>query len=202
MLNYGENYIYPGFLEAHSHGYFAGDRAIGQANLMQVGLTDYVKYREIIKEFIQKNPQRELYVAAGWAENDEYVSKTYLDEICADKPLIMQTVGGHSMLLNTKALEWAGIDAACTKKSGYDMVHVDANGEPDGYICEKNWWWNSCQSSPQPWRTQKIPARMAGYGTPKWLYRRRRRRSGAFLSGFSQGLPRAGGGRQAEAAHL
>ena len=136
VLDYGENFIYPGFLESHCHGYFAGDRAVGQANLMQVGLTDYVKYREIIKEFIAKNPQRKFYVAAGWAENEEYVTKAYLDEICSDKPLLMQTGGGHSMLLNTKALEWAGIDAAYAKKMGYDLVHVDKNGEPDGYICE------------------------------------------------------------------
>jgi hypothetical protein len=69
-------------------------------------------------------------------ENEEYVSKAYLDEICPDKPLIMQTGGGHSCLLNTKALEWAGIDAAYAKKYGYDQVHVDENSEPDGYICE------------------------------------------------------------------
>ena len=136
VLDYGENFIYPGFLESHCHGYFAGDRAVGQANLMQVGLTDYEKYREIIKEFIAKNPQRKFYVAAGWAENEQYVTKAYLDEICSDKPLLMQTGGGHSMLLNTKALEWAGIDAAYAKKMGYDLVHVDKNGEPDGYICE------------------------------------------------------------------
>ena len=136
VLDYGENYIYPGFMESHCHSYLAGDRAIGQANLAQVGLTDYSKYREIIKEFIQKNPQREFYLASGWVENDEYVSRAYLDEICADKPLFMQTGGGHSMLLNTKALEWAGIDAAYAKKMGYELVHVDENGEPDGYICE------------------------------------------------------------------
>ena len=40
------------------------------------------------------------------------------------------------MLLNTKALEWAGIDAAYAKKYGYDQVHVDKDGNPDGYICE------------------------------------------------------------------
>ena len=136
VLDYGDNYIYPGFLESHSHGYFAGDRFIGQANLTQVGLTDYAKYREIIKEFIANNPQRELYLAAGWVESEEHVTKAYLDDICADKPLLMQTGGGHSMLLNTKALEWAGIDAAYAKRIGYDMVHVDTNGEPDGYICE------------------------------------------------------------------
>ena len=136
VLDYGDNFIYPGFLESHCHGHFAGDRFIGQANLVQVGMTDYAKYREIIKEFIAKNPNNQIYRASGWVENDEYVSKAYLDEICCDKPLIMQTGGGHSMLLNTKALEWAGIDAAYAKKIGYDMVHVDKNGEPDGYICE------------------------------------------------------------------
>ena len=136
VLDYGDNYIYPGFLEAHCHGYFAGDRAIGQANLTQVGLTDYAKYREIIKEYIAKNPQRKFYVAAGWVENEEHVTKAYLDEICSDKPLLMHTGGGHSMLLNTKALEWAGIDAQYAKEHGYDQVHVDENGEPDGYICE------------------------------------------------------------------
>lgn len=136
ILDYGENFIYPGFLESHCHGYLAGDRAIGQANLAQVLTTDYAKYREIIKDFIAKNPQRKVYVAAGWTENDEYVTKSYLDEICSDKPLIMNTGGGHSMLLNTKALEWAGIDAAYAKKYGSDMVHVDENGEPDGYVCE------------------------------------------------------------------
>ena len=47
ILDYGENFVYPGFLEAHAHGALAGERAIGQANLSQVRLTDYDKYREI-----------------------------------------------------------------------------------------------------------------------------------------------------------
>ena len=136
VLDYGDNYIYPGFMESHCHGSFAGERAIGQADLMQAGLTNYPKYREIIKEFIAKNPQRDFYVAAGWVENEEYVDKSFLDEICSDKPLFMQTGGGHSMLLNTKAMEWAGVDAEYAKKWGYDLVHVDENGDPNGYLCE------------------------------------------------------------------
>ena len=136
VLDYGENFVYPGFLESHCHSYLAGDRAIGQANLAGVIPTDYAKYREIIKDYIEKNPQRAFYMAAGWTENDEYVTKAFLDEICPDKILLMQTGGGHSMLLNSKALEWAGIDADYAKKMGYDLVHVDENGDPDGYICE------------------------------------------------------------------
>ena len=137
VLDYGDNYIYPGFIEAHAHGCFAGYRAVGQANLAKVGLkADYAKYREIIKDFIAKNPQRQIYMAAGWIPDDEPVTKAYLDEICPDKPLIMNSADAHSCLLNTKALEWAGIDAACAKKYGYALVRVDEKGEPDGYICE------------------------------------------------------------------
>ena len=137
VLDYGDNFIYPGFMESHCHGHLAGYRAIGQANLAQIGLKpDYPKYREIMKDFIAQNPQREFYVAAGWVEDEQPVTKAYLDEISPDKPLIMQTGGGHSMLLNTKALQWAGFDAAYAKRMGYDLVHVDENGEPNGYICE------------------------------------------------------------------
>jgi hypothetical protein len=137
VLDYGDNYIYPGFIESHVHGCFAGYRAIGQANLAKAGLAaDYPKYREIIKDFIAKNPQRKIYMAAGWVKGEEKVTKAFLDEICPDKPLIMNSADAHSCMLNTKALEWAGIDARYAEKMGYDLVSVDENGEPDGYLCE------------------------------------------------------------------
>ena len=137
VMDYGDNYIYPGFIDGHAHGCFAGYRAIGQANLAQAGLaTDYPKYREIIKDFIAKNPQRQIYMASGWIKNDEPVTKAYLDEICPDKPLIMNSGDAHSCLLNTKALQWAGIDAEYAKQQGYDLVYVDDSGEPTGFLCE------------------------------------------------------------------
>ena len=136
VLDYGGNFIYPGFLEAHSHGYFAGYRTVGQANFSHILKTDYKQYREILEDFIKKNPQRDIYLAAGWIEDDVYNDRYDLDGICAEKPVIVQTGGGHSMLLNSRALEWAGIDAEYAKRLGPDMVHVYENGEPDGYICE------------------------------------------------------------------
>ena len=136
VLDYGKNSVYPGFLESHTHGYLAGYRALGQADLSSVDSTNYDEYRDIIKKYIAENPDKDFYIAAGWVENEEHVTKTYLDEICSDKPLIMNTDGAHSCLLNTKALELAGIDADYAKKVGYNLVHVDSEGNPDGYICE------------------------------------------------------------------
>ena len=37
VLDYGDNFIYPGFIESHCHGHLAGYRAIGQADLTQAG---------------------------------------------------------------------------------------------------------------------------------------------------------------------
>lgn len=39
--------------------------------------TDYDRYRRIIKAYIEKNPQRDFYVAAGWVENEEHVTKAF-----------------------------------------------------------------------------------------------------------------------------
>lgn len=137
VMDYGDNYIYPGFLEAHAHPLFAGQRAIGQANLNTVFPANPNKYREIIKEFIKNNPTNEIYVASGWAEDDNPdINSAFLDEICPDKPLLLNTVGGHSMLLNTKAKEHFGINDESVKKWGKDLIRVDEDGQPTGYICE------------------------------------------------------------------
>ena len=137
VMDYTGQWIYPGFIEAHSHGMLAGYRAIGQADLSVVFNTDYDKYREIIKQFIKDNPDKEFYLAAGWIEDTTYVDHKYLDDICMDKPLIMNTSGGHSCLLNAKAMEVFGINDASVEKYGTALIHVGADGHPDGYICEE-----------------------------------------------------------------
>lgn len=48
VLDYSGYWVYPGFLEPHSHGTLAGSRAIGQADLSMVFPTDYEEYRKII----------------------------------------------------------------------------------------------------------------------------------------------------------
>lgn len=138
VMDYSEQWVYPGFLESHSHGMLAGYRAVGQADLSPILLTDYEEYTRIIKKFVEDNPDMEVYLAAGWIEDDTYIDHTYLDNIIADKPLIMNTGGGHSCLLNKKAMEVYGFnDKACVEKYGTALVHVKDDGLPDGYICEE-----------------------------------------------------------------
>lgn len=136
ILDYGNNCIYPGFLEPHTHGMLAGYRAIGQADLSCVYVTDYDKYAKIMKDFIAAHPEKQVYLAAGWMEDGSDIDHTYLDNICPDKPLVMNTGGGHSCLLNKKAMEMFGINDEALKQYGPSLIHVGADGHPNGYICE------------------------------------------------------------------
>ncbi len=65
IFDYGDKYIYPGFLESHAHTMFAGYRSIGQANVSQIVPADPDKYKSVIKEFIDKHPEKEIYIATG-----------------------------------------------------------------------------------------------------------------------------------------
>lgn len=137
VMDYKGQFVYPGFLESHTHGMLAGQRSIGQASLTGIIPADYDKYAEIMKKFIEENPDKEVYVAAGWLEDGTEVDYTYLDGILKDKPLIMNTDGGHSSLLNSKAMEKYGINDEAVKKYGKDLVRVGKDGHPNGYICEE-----------------------------------------------------------------
>lgn len=135
--DFSDSCIYPGFLEAHAHTMFAGYRSIGQANVTDVVPADAAKYKEIIKEFITKHPEKEIYLATGWVEDENpEINSAMLDEVCPDKPLVLNTSSGHSVLLNKKAIEYFGVNEEYAKKWGTDLVRVNANGKPTGYICE------------------------------------------------------------------
>ena len=134
VLDYGDNYVYPGFLEAHCHPGGAGARAIGQANLLPGKSID--EYVQITADYIAANPGRELYTGANWMERDRMPDARDLDAICPDVPVVLQTGDGHSMWLNTAALERFGIDRACAEKWGPAVVRLREDGTPTGYISE------------------------------------------------------------------
>lgn len=137
VFDFGDKFIYPGFLDSHTHGMFCGYRAIGQADVSQVNPSNEEKYREIIKAFVEAHPEKEIYLCAGWLEDGHSnITREFLDEICLDKPLMLNSAGGHSLLLNTCAMKHYGITAEYAKEQGTDLVRVDEDGNPTGYLCE------------------------------------------------------------------
>lgn len=134
ILDFGEGTVYPGIVEGHCHPDLAGTRLKLQADLTSGNsMPEFVR---IMAEFIQANPGLDEYRGAGWVELECKPTAAMLDDICPDIPVVLQSVDGHSMWMNTPALAKYGIDRGCVGFWGTDIIRVDAEGNPTGYISE------------------------------------------------------------------
>lgn len=134
IYDYGKNSVYPGFLEAHCHPGGAGYQMNCVAHLdRNASLEDCVK---VMKAYMDNNPNMVFYSGAGFEEHDIPPNAAMLDAICKDKVMMCTDSGGHSMWINSKAMEVFKIDEEAVKKWGTACVRVDENGKPTGYISE------------------------------------------------------------------
>jgi predicted amidohydrolase YtcJ len=111
MLDAGGKFIYPGFIDAHTHFLSYGFR------LNEVDLYGTASWDEIIeklKTFAKENPNGWLQ-GAGWDQNDwavkEFPSNEKLNELFPDRPVMLTRVDGHAAIANKKALDMAGVKA-------------------------------------------------------------------------------------------
>lgn len=133
ILDYGDNVIYPGFIDSHCHGLLAGQRLVWECDLKPgESMEDYM---ELLKEYIEKYPDRDCYKGSGWAFYDK-PKASMIDSVCADKPVILTSIDNHSVWINSIALKECGIDKEKAKELGYDLVHVDEEGNPTGWLSE------------------------------------------------------------------
>ena len=133
VLDYSNSYIYPGFFDSHTHGSVAGQRmkfqcALNGGNSMQ-------EYADKMKKYVEENPGRSVYQGAGWVKKGE-IKASMLDEISMDIPIVLSSADGHSVWVNSACLKDCGFDSAKAKELGEDIVHVDENGNPSGWISE------------------------------------------------------------------
>ncbi len=127
------DYIYPGFIDAHSH-FYGYCMSLLQANLR--GTKSFEEILEILNEHDRKyNP--EWILGRGWDQNDwevkEFPNNKKLNELFPNKPVYIRRIDGHAAIANSKALELAGITAE-TKING-GKVFVE-NGKPTGILID------------------------------------------------------------------
>jgi len=119
--------ITPGLIDAHCHFYGLG---LTQQLVDLVGTKSFEEVLERVKTFHAANPKSFL-LGRGWDQNDwkikEFPSKTELDIIFPDIPVVLERVDGHAYLVNQTALDMAGIDLS-TKVEGGEIVKKWENG--------------------------------------------------------------------------
>ena len=132
--DYGNAFIYPGMIEAHCHPEMAGLRLCANADLS--GGESIEDYLETVKDYIVRNPEEEIYYGAGWIERDVKPDKEMLDSICPDKPILLNSLDGHSLWMNSAACEKYNINKETAAQWGSAICRVNSDGTPTGYISE------------------------------------------------------------------
>lgn len=142
VIDAGGNTVMPAMTEAHMH-FSTALQAKYEIDLADV--IDIEEMQSIIRDFVEKNPDLDVYAGAGWmvsAFENGSPTKDILDEVCPDKPVVLQEVDGHAYWANSKALEACGIDQeyAAEYNANYQAnggrIVVDKKGEPTGHLKE------------------------------------------------------------------
>lgn len=133
IINLEDKYVYPGFIDAHAH-FYGYCMTLLQADLR--GTKSFDEIVEIIKNH-DKKYNSEWVLGRSWDQNDweikEFPTKEKLDQLFPDKPVYLKRVDGHAAIVNSKALELAGITTN-TKIEGGKIILK--NGEPTGVLID------------------------------------------------------------------
>lgn len=137
VYDYGENVIYPGFIDGHSHMGLVATMMIDGAAL---SAQDTLRQDALVmKQYIEEHPGKEVYKGLGfWIREEDEDKPTHevLDKYASDQiPVIIAGGGGHAALMNQKAIEYFHVKDLISVY-GTDGIKVDENGEPTGYVVE------------------------------------------------------------------
>src|SRR5690606_18322695 len=87
--------------------------------------------------FRSANPDFRWLTGRGWDQNDwenkEFPDRAELDAVFPDVPVYLTRIDGHAALVNSKALELAGIDGPRTIEGG---LMVTRNGRLTGVLVD------------------------------------------------------------------
>ena len=104
--------VMPGATEGHGH--YVGFGALSYLNFFVTGTTQDEILKNV-KEYVDKNPNKNVYFTFGWDNvamldvKGKIEMKTKLDEICKDKAMLILGDSGHDAFFNSKAAEVAGV---------------------------------------------------------------------------------------------
>ncbi|MBQ9016076.1 MAG: amidohydrolase [Firmicutes bacterium] len=129
--------LLPGFIDGHCHPIMAACLLSGI--VLDIDWTTEQNLAEI-RRYVAEHPDQETYIGSGYAEwnfDEHGPAKELLDEICADRPMIILGSGGHEAWANSKAFEAVGI----TKDTpdpvpGLHYYARDPEGNPSGHVAE------------------------------------------------------------------
>ncbi len=127
--------VLPGFIDAHVHPSGAAFLLPGVSLFGAMNSDGYLK---LIEDYALKNPNAGVIRGFGWnysAFGPNGPTKEFLDSVVPDRPVILFALDGHSVWVNSKALETANITNETPDPAG-GVIERDSKGNPSGTMRE------------------------------------------------------------------
>jgi len=143
VINAGGSFVMPGIIEGHGHIHGLGD-FLRDINLMSVANWDEALQR--LDSAIKLAKPGDWIIGRGWHQEKwdkapeqnhlGYPYKNLLDSISPNNPVLLTHASGHSVYVNSKALELAGVTPETPNPPGGDIVK-DPSGRIVGVLEER-----------------------------------------------------------------
>jgi predicted amidohydrolase YtcJ len=128
--------VTPGFHDSHVH-FLSGSLGLTQVDLADADSVEELEKR--ILAFIQRTPNEACIVGRGWVYGTfqgGLPNKAILDRIVPNKPAVMKCYDGHTLWVNSRALEAANITRDTPDPEGGIIVRDPVTMEPTGVLKE------------------------------------------------------------------
>jgi predicted amidohydrolase YtcJ len=127
--------VTPGFGDAHVHPVSAG---VGQVRCDLSNARGLDAYLEIVAAYAAAHPDESWIRGDGWSMADfpgGIPDRADLDRVVPGRPVYLDSRDGHTVWVNSKALELAGVNSD-TLDPADGRIERDADGRPSGALQE------------------------------------------------------------------
>ena len=139
VLEYGDQLILPGFIDAHMH-FFTGAFVNSEYMLMDLfGAKSEEECVSMVEAFAKEHPDYGTISGMGWFpafwdNHDTLPHRRSLDAVVSDRPVYLLSADCHTFWMNSKALE----ECCITKdtKVSFGKIGKGEDGELDGLLFE------------------------------------------------------------------
>lgn len=137
VMDLGGRFVMPGFNDAHAHLWMAAEQLM---NVNLDGTRSVEEFQQRIRVKLAGRKPGEWIIGGGWDQSlwreNRYPTRADLDVVSTEYAIVLTRVDGHSVVVNSLALERAGIDRDTPDPPGGRIVRGD-DGEATGWIKDK-----------------------------------------------------------------
>ena len=119
LINGEGKTLLPGLIDAHGHVLGLGFAAL---QLDLVGTTSLADLQQRLHSYAAAHPDARWIIGRGWNQelwpDKRFPTAADLDAAVSDRPVVLERVDGHAVVVNTAALKAAGVSAATPTPPG------------------------------------------------------------------------------------